>query len=59
LYDWTEYTLIQTLYLFAHATAGIWCRLHFLLLLQEFERDRYALVYAEKIQKLITSTIHL
>lgn len=58
-YDWTEYSIIQILYLFSHASAGIWCRLHFLLLLQEFDRDRYALVYAEKIQKLITSTIDI
>jgi hypothetical protein len=59
VYDWTEYSLVQTLSLFQHAQAGIWCRLHFLLLLQEFHRDRYALVYAEKVKKLINSTITL
>ena len=57
MYDWKEYTLVQTLYLFAFAEAGIWCRLHFLLLLQELHRDRYALVYAEKVKKLIRSTV--
>ena len=59
VYDWKEYSLVQILSLFQHAQAGIGCRLHFLLLLQEFHRDRYALVYAEKVKKLITSTITL
>lgn len=57
MYDWREYTLVQTLSLFAHTQAGIGCRLHFLLLLQELHRDRYALVYAEKVKKLIISTV--
>jgi hypothetical protein len=57
IYDWTEHTLHDTLQLFSAADAGIGCRLHFLLLLQEFQKDRYALVYAEKVRKLITSTI--
>lgn len=59
MYDWKQYTLAQTLWLFASAKSGIWCRLHFLLLLQELHRDRYALVYAEKVKKLIHSTIIL
>lgn len=59
MYDWKEYSLAQTLWLFASAKAGVWCRLHFLLLLQELHRDRYALVYAEKVKKLIHSTIIL
>ena len=57
IYDWTEHTLHDTLQLFSAADAGIGCRLHFLLLLQEFQKDRYALVYAEKVTKLITNTI--
>jgi hypothetical protein len=56
VYNREEHTLIQTLSLFEHAKAGIGCRLHFLLLLQEFERDRYALIYAQKVRNLITST---
>jgi hypothetical protein len=59
VYDWSEYSLVQILLLFQHAQAGIGCRLHFLLLLQEFHRDLYALVYAEKVKKLITSTVSL
>lgn len=59
VYNWTEHLLSDTLSLFAHASAGIGCRLHFLLLLQLFSVDRYALVYAEKVKKLITSTITL
>ena len=59
IYDRTEHSLHDTLALFAYAQAGIGCRLHFLLLLQELWRDRYALVYAEKVSKLITSTIPL
>jgi hypothetical protein len=35
IYDWTEHSLHDTLSFFAHAKAGIGCRLHFLLLLQE------------------------
>ncbi len=59
IYDREEYSLVQTLWLFHYASAGIWCRLHFLLLLQALEKDRYALAYAEKIKKLITSTLTL
>ena len=59
IYDWEKHSIIQTLSLFQYATAGIWCRLHFLLLLQELQIDRYALVYAEKIKKLVKSTITL
>ena len=59
IYDREEYALVQTLWLFQYASAGIWCRLHFLLLLQALDTDRYALVYAEKIKKLITSTLTL
>jgi polysaccharide pyruvyl transferase WcaK-like protein len=59
IYDWTEHSLQDTLTLFAYAQAGIGCRLHFLLLLQELNIPRYALVYAEKVSKLVTSTIEL
>ena len=59
IYDRSEYSLSQTLFLFQSAQAGIGCRLHFLLLLQELNRDRYALAYAQKINKLIRSTLTL
>lgn len=59
IYDREEYSLVQTLSLFQYAKAGMWCRLHFLLMLQELHVPRYALVYAEKIKKLITSNITL
>jgi hypothetical protein len=51
--------MVQTLSLFDRAEAGIGCRLHFLLLLQWLGKNRYALVYAEKVSKLIISTIEL
>ena len=57
IYDWTEHDTQDILSLFANAQAGIGCRLHFLLLLQELWLDRHALVYAEKVQKLIQSNI--
>ena len=56
-YDWTQYSLLDVLDIFAYAQAGIWCRLHFLLLLQLFEKDRVAIVYAEKVKKLVVSTL--
>jgi polysaccharide pyruvyl transferase WcaK-like protein len=59
LYDWTTHTLQETLDLFAHASGGIGARLHFLLPLHCFGIRLYALTYAEKITKLITSSITL
>jgi len=57
LYDWTEHSLSETLWLFAQTIAGIGCRLHFLLVLQILQKDRFVFPYAEKVTKLITSTL--
>lgn len=54
-----EHTLQELLDLFAYAQAWFASRLHILLLLQAFNHPRFALVYAEKIQKLINSTVEL
>ena len=59
IFHWEEYPLSELFALVDGANAGIASRLHILLLLQEFEKERYALVYAEKVQKLITSTLEL
>ncbi len=59
VYPWQDYTMAQTFFLFSRAGGGVACRLHILLLLQEFERPRYALAYAEKVTKLISSTIEV
>ncbi|MBP7884766.1 hypothetical protein KAZ93_01055 [Patescibacteria group bacterium] len=45
--------------LFAQADAVVGSRLHFLLPAQVLDRPRLAISYAEKIDKLITSTIKL
>lgn len=58
-YHWEEHTISELFALINGATAGIASRLHILLLLQEFQKPRYALSYAEKVDKLITSTIDL
>ena len=58
-FDRTEHDVSSFLSLFHHAEAGIGSRLHVLLLLQAFEKPRVALSYAEKVDKLIQSTIEL
>ena len=58
-FDRTEYPLVEFLTLFAQSQAWIASRLHILLFLQAFDKPRYALSYAEKVDKLITSTIIL
>lgn len=57
--DRTQEDLASFLGLFRHAEAGIASRLHVLLLLQEFEKPLYALSYAEKVDKLIETTLEL
>lgn len=59
LYNREEHTIEESLSLFAHADAVVWSRLHFLLPAQILDRPRLAISYAEKIDKLITSTIKL
>lgn len=54
-----EYSLSELLALIDGASAWFASRLHILLLLQEFEKPLYSAVYAEKVKKLITSTIEL
>lgn len=56
-YHRTEHTIEESLTLFAHADAVVGSRLHFLLPAQILDRPRLAISYAEKIDKLITSTI--
>lgn len=58
-WDRTQHTVLDLLSLVEQSEAGLASRLHILLLLQEFNKDRYALVYAQKVSKLITSTLEL
>ncbi len=53
IYDWTKYSLQESLNLFQNATAAIWARLHFLLPLKIYNKDYKAIKYAEKIHKMI------
>lgn len=55
IYDWTKYSLQESLSLFYHADAGIGARLHFLLPLKLYEKPMIAIPYADKINKLIIS----
>lgn len=59
VFEREEYPLSELLWLIQGASAGVASRLHILLLLQEFEKPLYAPVYAQKIAKLITSTLDL
>jgi polysaccharide pyruvyl transferase WcaK-like protein len=52
-YDRTQHTVESTLSLFAHADAGIGCRLHFLLPLKVYGKEVQAIPYAEKINNMI------
>lgn len=59
VYDRTKHTVEESLSLFAQADAVVGSRLHLLLPAQVLDRPRLAISYAEKIDKLITSTIKL
>ncbi len=59
IYDRTAHTIEESVTLFAHADAVVGSRLHFLLPAQILDRPRLAISYAEKIDKLITSTIEV
>ncbi len=59
IFEREQYPLSELLALIDGASAGLAARLHILLLLQEFEKPRYASVYAEKVRKLVTSTLEL
>ncbi len=55
LRNWTSRTLDETLDFFQSASCGIWARLHFLLTLKAFNVPHEAIVYEEKIMKLIVN----
>lgn len=55
IFNRTEYSLIETLHLLYHAKAGIGARLHFLYPLKVFNRPLEAIVYKDKVRKLILS----
>lgn len=59
IFEREHYPLSELFALVDGASAWFAARLHILLLLQEFEKPRYAAVYAEKVRKLITSTIEI
>lgn len=53
IFDWTKHTLEETLRFMLSAKAGIGARLHFLFVLKVFQVPLEAVVYQEKVQKLI------
>ncbi len=53
IYNWTKHNLTETLQLFYNSDGGIWARLHFLYPLKIFKKNYQALVYEEKIEKMI------
>ena len=54
-YDWTKYSLQQTIQLFLHTEAGIGSRLHFLLPLKFFNKPFQSIAKAEKVMKMINN----
>lgn len=56
LYDWTQYTVFETLGLFAGATAGIGSRLHFLYPLHSFGKRYSSTATKDKVAKLLSPT---
>jgi len=54
LYNRTKHSLTETLELFYNSDWGIWARLHFLYPLKIFKKNYKALVYEEKIEKMIS-----
>jgi hypothetical protein len=53
LFDWTKHSLMESLHLFFAAQAGIGARLHFLYPLKIFAIPFEAIVYSDKVRKLI------
>lgn len=53
LYNRTKHSLSEALDLFYNSDGGIWARLHFLYPLKIFEKNYQALIYEEKIEKMI------
>jgi len=52
-FDWTIKTLEETLTVFWNCSGWFWARLHFLYPLKVFEKPLEALVYKDKVRKLI------
>lgn len=53
LYNWTKHSLSESLDLFHNSDGGIGARLHFLYPLKIFKKNYQALVYEEKIEKML------
>ena len=59
IYDWTQYSVYETLALFANASAGIGSRLHFLYPLHSFGKSYTTTTTKDKVAKLLSpSPIH-
>ena|GEM_PF-874700 len=56
LYDWTKYTVYETLALFAHTSSGIGSRLHFLYPLHSFGKTYTSTATKDKVAKLLSPT---
>ena len=53
LFDWTHYDIDSIVKFFVWCTAGLGARLHFLLLLQQCKRPFEAIVYHDKVRKVL------
>jgi polysaccharide pyruvyl transferase WcaK-like protein len=56
LYDWTQYSVQETLALFAHTAWGIGSRLHFLYPLHSFGKRYSSTATKDKVAKLLSPT---
>lgn len=56
LYDWTQYSVYETLALFAHTSWGIGSRLHFLYPLHSFGKNYTSTATKDKVAKLLSPT---
>ena len=55
IYDWTKHKLGETISLFKMCDGGIWSRLHFLYLLQYFEKNFESISNSDKVKKMISN----
>jgi polysaccharide pyruvyl transferase WcaK-like protein len=53
IYDRTQHSLLETFNVLKYSKWGIWSRLHFLLALQYFNKPIEAIIYADKVRKVI------
>jgi polysaccharide pyruvyl transferase WcaK-like protein len=58
-YDWTQKTILEICQFFASVTCGVWARLHVLMLLHYFGKPFQALVYQDKITKILWKSIYM